>query len=69
MRPIDHPSEFSPAQHLHELTGILAVGVLRLKQRRLRDAESASSSIEVAQNSAAGRLEDARDTALTVHTG
>jgi hypothetical protein len=69
MRLSDDVSELTPEQRRRELVAILAVGVLRLRQRRLRAGEPAAPPPKTAPDSAAGRLEVGPETVLSVHTG
>jgi len=68
MRPTDDVSELTPDQRRRELVAILAAGVLRLRQRRLRAGEPAAPP-KTAPDSAAGRLEVGAETVLSVHSG
>jgi hypothetical protein len=69
MPTFNDPTELSPEQRRHELTGILAVGVTRLRQRRLLAGEPAAPPPETAPKSAASCLEVRDETVLSVHTG
>lgn len=69
MQLIDDVSELTPDQRRRELVAILAAGVLRLRQRRLRAGELAAPPPKTAPDSAAGRLEVGAETVLSVHTG
>ena len=68
MRHCEDPTELSPEQRRRELAGILAQGVLRLRQRRRQTGEAAAPPT-TAPNSSAGRLEVSGETVLSVHTG
>jgi hypothetical protein len=68
MRQIDDVSELTPDQRRRELVAILAAGVLRLRQRRLRAGEPAAPPDTSPKSSAAG-LEVGAETVLSVHTG
>ncbi len=68
MRLTDDVSELTPNQRRRELVAILAAGVLRLRQRRLRTGEPAAPP-KTAPDSAAGRLEVGAETVLSVHSG
>jgi len=68
MRPIDDVSELTPDQRRRELVAILAAGVLRLRQRRLRAGEPAAPPDTSPKSSAAG-LDVGAETVLSVHTG
>lgn len=69
MRPFDVPTELSPEQRRRELVGILAIGVLRHRQRRLLAGEVAAPTPKTVRESAAERLEVSDETVLSVHTG
>jgi hypothetical protein len=69
MRLTDDVSELTPDQRRSELVAILAGGVLRLRQRRLRAGEPAASPPKTAPDSAAGHLEVGAETVLSVHSG
>jgi len=68
MRPMD-PSELSPEQHLHELARIFAMGVLRLRQRRLSAGQALVPLPESVSESATERLAFEGETVLSVHSG
>lgn len=69
MRLTDDVSELTPDHRRRELVAILAAGVLRLRQRRLRAGEPAAPPSKTAPDSAAGRLEVEAETVLSVHSG
>jgi hypothetical protein len=69
MPTFDDPDDISPNQRLRELAGILAVGVTRVRQRRLQTGEPAAPSPETATELAASCLEVPGETVLSVHTG
>jgi hypothetical protein len=69
MPTLDDPDDISPDQRLRELARILAVGVARLRQRRLLAGEPAEPPPETAPKSAASCLEVSGETVLSVHTG
>ena len=63
MRSFENPSELSPEQIRHELAGILAAGVLRLRKLRTETAA------EIPVNSVSERLDVPRKTVLSVRSG
>lgn len=68
MRRRDDPAELSPEERRGELADILAVGVLRLRERRRRTGQFAAQ-LTIAPESSAGRLEVSDEIVLSVHTG
>ena len=69
MRPFVPPSELSPEQRRRELTGILATGILRLRNRRLLGGEPGRAPRETSPESAVQGLEVSDKTVLSVHAG
>ncbi len=69
MPTFNDPTELSPEQRRRELAGIFAIGVARLRQRRLLVGEPAAPPPETAPKSAASCLEVSGETVLSVHTG
>ena len=69
MRPFVPSSELSPEQRRHELTGILAKGLLRLRRHRLLAGEPDRTPHENSPESPATRLEVSDKTVLSVHAG
>lgn len=65
----DDPSELTPDERRRELVSILAAGVLRLRQRRLRAGEPPAPPLKTTPEFSAGRLEVGAETVLSVHTG
>lgn len=69
MRSISAPSDLPPDECRDEISGLLAIGVLRLRKRYMRTGALSELPPETAPESASDPLELAGKTVLSVHTG
>lgn len=69
MRHFALSSDLAPEQRRHELAGILATGILRLRKHRFLAGGSERTPRENSPESSASRLEVSDKTVLSVHAG
>lgn len=63
------PAELSPEECHHEVAGILAAGILRLRKLHSLAGKSAETPRKTSEDSSTKHLEVSLDTVLTVQPG